>query len=127
MRKTVNRKRNAGFTLVELIVVIVIMGILTAAILPTVTGYVSEARVRVDENNLKMVEEAARLYIADCEVAGKSIGTTMKGSALKEQGYLTALPEGTDYQITFQKQNSRYTIAQVEVIEPETTNNTSSD
>ena len=33
-----------GFTLVELIVVIVIMGILTAAILPVVTGYVSTAR-----------------------------------------------------------------------------------
>ena len=33
-----------GFTLVELIVVIVIMGILTAAILPVVTGYASTAR-----------------------------------------------------------------------------------
>ena len=33
-----------GFTLVELIVVLVIMGILTAAILPMVTGYVATAK-----------------------------------------------------------------------------------
>lgn len=91
---------NGGFTLVELIVVIVIMGILTAALVPVVTGYVADARDRVEESNLKMVEEAARLYIADTEVSGGSAGNSVTASELVADGYLSQLPDGTDYTVT---------------------------
>lgn len=91
---------NGGFTLVELIVVIVIMGILTAALVPVVTGYVADARDRVEESNLKMVEEAARLYIADTEVSGGTVGESVTASELVEDGYLSQLPDGKDYTAT---------------------------
>ena len=68
MQKKLQSK--SGFTLVELIVVLVIMGILTAALVPTVTGYIGDAQDKVDASNLRMAEQAALLYLTDWEIRG---------------------------------------------------------
>ncbi len=79
-----------GFTLVELIVVLVIMGILTAAIIPTVTGYVGEAQEKVSESNQYMIKQAALLYLTDWEVDGHTTAPDdLTVGALVEKGYLS--------------------------------------
>lgn len=100
-----------GFTLVELLVVLVIMGILTAAILPMVTGYVSKAQEQVSDSNQHMVEQAARLYLTRWEMDNSNTTETIiTASELVQKGYLSPLSEGEDYQITITKKDDIYEV-----------------
>ena len=110
-REVLCKAERGGFTLVELIVVIVIMGILTAAILPVVTGYVTSAREQVASSNEHMVEQAARLYLTRWEMANDGAeSTTIKASQLVQQGYLSPLPEGEEYEVTITKTDKAYNV-----------------
>ncbi len=57
MKKKKNRK---GFSLVELIVVLVIMAILAAALVPTLIGYIKQTRESNAKNEASMVVQAAQ-------------------------------------------------------------------
>lgn len=59
-----------GFTLIELIVVIAIIGILAAVIVPSMLGFVRDSRVSRINANARSIFSAAQLAITDVNSAG---------------------------------------------------------
>jgi len=72
-KRTKNQK---GFTLVELIVVIAILGILAGIAVPRLTGFQERAAVKADEANAKTVANTLAILLADNKFVGQTNGGT---------------------------------------------------
>ena len=66
--KNSNKK---GFTLVELVVVIAIIGVLAAILVPSMMGYVKKSRLKTANGNAKTAYNAVAEYLADKETQGE--------------------------------------------------------
>ena len=60
--KKVARKAKQGFTLIEIMVVVGIIGLLAAVLIPNVTGYMDDARVASTRVLIKNIEQALQTY-----------------------------------------------------------------
>ena len=104
------RRKDAGVTLIEMMVVLVIIAIVAAIVVPNVVGRPDEARVAVARTDIRAIGSALELYRLD----NRTYPTTSQGLAAlverptappepaswAEGGYLGALPQdpwGQDY------------------------------
>lgn len=60
-----NLRKSGGFTLIEIMVVIVILGVLAALVVPNVLGRTGEARMKAAVVDLRAIETALDMYRMD--------------------------------------------------------------
>lgn len=79
-------KGDKGFTLIELIVVIAVLGVLATLIIPRVVGVQSDAETAAMEANEKIIKNALERYYLDNDEYPEELDD------LVEEGYLDEIP-----------------------------------
>ena len=90
MKLTKKMKENKGFTLVELIVVIVILAILAAILVPALLGYIDKAKGQQTVLNGKSVLTAAQAELSSAYAKGKAPTSIDASEILKVADVATA-------------------------------------
>ena len=101
MLKWINKKRNKkGFTLIELVIVIAILGILIAIAAPRLLGFRDTAAKRADEATAATIAKAAEMYVASNNIKTSDISTEENGNVSIARLYNADLLD-TDYSSDF--------------------------
>lgn len=97
-------KRSSGFTLMELMIVVAIIGILAGIAYPSYTAYVTKAKRSDAKVALLQMQIAQEKYRANCPQYATAIGSAMScvtgnytliGSTTSPDGYYTIAISGT--------------------------------
>ena len=110
-----SRQGSKGFTLVEIMVVVVILGILAAFVVPKVMDRPDQARLTKAQNDIASLEAALNLYkldnynYPDTDQGLEALTSPPDNAAQwKEGGYIDRLPKdpwGQDYLYLFPGEN----------------------
>ena len=96
----IDNKKQRGFTLIEIMVVVVIIGMLATLILPRVLGRQDEAFIAKTKSDIRALSSSVKLYKLDNYKYPTGLNELVSGGA-KGRGYLDKVPKdpwGNEYQ-----------------------------
>ena len=121
MNKTIKIGRNRGFTLIEVMVVVVILGILAAIVVPRIMSRPDEARMVKAQQDIRAIAAALDLYRLDnfkypttdqgLEALVERPVDLAQGAKWRQGGYLAKLPIdpwGNPYQYLIPGQQAEF-------------------
>lgn len=79
-------KKRSGFTLVELMIVVAIMGILAALAIPAFVGYIRRSKTAEATDNLNKMFKAASSYYSKEQAADQAITAATAGACTVDDG-----------------------------------------
>lgn len=74
------KKKLKGFTLVELIVILAIIAVLSAALIPSMNFFIRRAKIKTANSQAKIVFNAALTYSQECEAKNLTVLNIQNGN-----------------------------------------------
>lgn len=122
------RKTNQGFTLVELLIVIVIIGILAAVIIPNVANNIEKGRIASDVSDVRNMNTILSTYCLSNGIdATKLEAPEVRAIVSSEEKNFTFAPKGTQSTFWYNKNEGKIELAQQPLITPGGTSGSSLD
>lgn len=108
--KIKNKNKEDGFTLVELLIVIAILGILMVAIIPNFIGFDREAQISTTKSNLGTLRTSITLYRAKKGIYPPSLTNLIEDTYIDAGATRTFLNEIPKELISSSEGNNNYII-----------------
>lgn len=117
--KRLNNKK--GFTLVELLIVIAVLGILAGIAIPRMTGITDEFRLRADQQTAEAVARQVEVFVMSGKLTAPDTGTTQvtggKTGTFGEAWPQVQLPDDKDqgFFVTIEKNSTDDGVVDIKV------------